>query len=69
MPWRPSSTICGRVLPLPSRFCTGHTHRRIFFLGGAESVMILGEGAPTLFDIGGLARALPLNKIALGLAT
>lgn len=39
-----------------------------FFLGGSESAMILGEGAPQLlFDIGEtVARALPLNKIALG---
>ncbi|NLJ33446.1 MAG: hypothetical protein GX349_02495 [Firmicutes bacterium] len=39
-----------------------------FFLGGSESAMILGEGAPQLlFDIGEtVARILPLNKIALG---
>lgn len=39
-----------------------------FFLGGEESSMILGEGAPMLlFDIGeAVARALPLNKISLG---
>lgn len=40
-----------------------------FFLGGKESAMILGENAPKLlFDIGEvLSKALPLNKIALGL--
>src|SRR5699024_11171867 len=39
-----------------------------FFLGGSESVMILGENAPKfLFDIGEMiAGALPLNKISLG---
>lgn len=39
-----------------------------FFLGGAESTMILGENAPKLlFDIGeALARSLPLNKVSLG---
>jgi hypothetical protein len=42
--------------------------RKINLKGGAESVMILGEGAPgLLFDIGeALAQVLPLNKIALG---
>ncbi len=39
-----------------------------FFLGGAESAMILGENAPKLlFDIGeALAQTLPLNKASLG---
>lgn len=39
-----------------------------FFLGGAESAMILGENAPRLlFDIGeAAAQILPLNKISLG---